>query len=239
MRRAFLIIPLLIAGCQSFSIPDSFKPIQIHTASYTFASWQKDSGSSSPVRIYIEGDGRAFYHNGRPTGDPTPKGVFFRKIAFGDPNPNVVYLARPCQYIMSPGCTQKDWTTGRFSEAIVRATEDAIRQIAKGREVVLIGYSGGALLSGLVIERTDVPVKKWITIAGLLDHESWTRQSKLVPLTGSLNLKSLPTVSQTHYIGSDDRVISPNLYRNQANVVIVPEAGHDYGFDSIVPLIYR
>ena len=50
------------------------------------------------VNIYIEGDGRAWLNKNRPSLDPTPKNSLALKLAEIDPAPNVIYLARPCQY---------------------------------------------------------------------------------------------------------------------------------------------
>ncbi|MDD7312777.1 MAG: alpha/beta hydrolase, partial [bacterium] len=63
------------------------------------ASWQKITHPTAPYKIYIEGDGHAFNAHGQPTGNPTPKGTLVRELAFGDNHENVIYLARPCQYV--------------------------------------------------------------------------------------------------------------------------------------------
>ena len=160
--------------------------LEIKTDTYTLASWQKILDRGAPIRIYIEGDGNAFNNTGQPTTNPTPKGTFLRKIAFDDPNPNVIYLARPCQYVRDARCHQKDWTTGRFSQEIVDSTTQAIKSIIKNisnkSPVILIGYSGGALLSGLVISQNpQIPVKRWMTLAGVFNHGKWTQDLKLPP----------------------------------------------------------
>ncbi|MBR2299926.1 MAG: hypothetical protein IJ870_05075 [Alphaproteobacteria bacterium] len=68
-------------------------------AFFKIASWQKITDKNAPYKIYIEGDGFAFNAHGSPTTNPTPKNTFLRQIAFNDPSKNVVYLARPCQYV--------------------------------------------------------------------------------------------------------------------------------------------
>ena len=106
----------------------------------------------------------------------------------------------------------------------------AVKQLVGNRPVEFYGYSGGALLSGLVIEKyPEIHVKKWITYAGLLNHKSWTEYHKLAPLTSSLDLDMLPSVLQMHYVGEKDRVIPPALSRQWTggkNLVIVPNATH-------------
>lgn len=238
-----LIFCFFVSGCVSIKPPEDFEYVEIKTPSYTLASWQKITNLSAPVRIYIEGDGHAFNMDGYPTSDPTPKGVFLRKIAFSDPNPNVVYLARPCQYIMSKTCREQDWTTGRFSKKIIESEAQAVQKIASHRPVVLIGHSGGAMVSGLIVrDYPQIEVKKWITIAGLLDHESWTSYLHLLPLEGSLNLKNLPNVKQIHFAGTKDQVIPIKLSEQacgKENLVIVKGASHSSGYEKIYPMIYQ
>ncbi|MBQ8869832.1 MAG: hypothetical protein IJ019_00465 [Alphaproteobacteria bacterium] len=81
---------------------------KIITDTFTLYSYQKITNTQSLVKLYIEGDGHAFNFHGQPSADPTPKSDFLKNIAFKDTNPNVVYLARPCQYILdkNPICSK-------------------------------------------------------------------------------------------------------------------------------------
>ena len=241
MKKIYVFL-LLLCGCHGVVVPDAFTYREIETGSYQLASWQKITDPEGVVRIYIEGDGYAFDHHGQPTDNPTPRGTFFREIAFHDPNPNVVYLARPCQYVTDGLCTPKDWTTGRFSQNIVTATARAIQKIAPTQKIILIGYSGGALLSGLVINQNpQLPVIKWVTIAGLLNHTLWTQELNLPPLTSSVDLKQVPTVAQRHFIGDKDSVIPCQLTQklvNGSDLVVVPDATHNSGFEAFYGEIY-
>ena len=243
MKKIGLILLLVLGGCQSITPPESFIHKEIQTDPYKFASWQKISDSKSPIRIYIEGDGYAFNHLGYPTTNPTPKGTFLRKIAFNDPNPNVVYLARPCQYVKDGRCSVKDWTTGRFSQAVVASATQAIKEISGTQPVILVGYSGGALLSGLVIEQNPkLPVKKWITLAGVLNHTKWTDDLNLPPLTDSVDLKTLPNVPQLHLIGDKDATVSYRLTKSlvdKKNLIIIPDATHDKGYEMYLSDVYK
>lgn len=239
MRVLPILISLLLSGCQTtYAPPAAFVKSTVHAGGYDIAAWTKLEDDFTPVRIYVEGDGHAYSATGRPSADPTPRSAFWREIAFNDPNPNVAYLARPCQYGLSAACSPSDWTDGRFSEALVKAMTDAVDKIASGRDVILIGYSGGALMSGLIMGQSSSSVVQWITVAGLLDHEAWTRQAGLAPLSKSLNLKAFPKVRQIHYFGTDDRVIDRSLFAGVPFAVPVEGAGHDKGFESIVKDIY-
>ena len=148
MKRHFGLL-LLLYGCASTWIaPDSFIQHDIHAQDFTIRTYQKITSTALPIHIYIEGDGYAFNSRGIPTHNPTPRGTFMRELAAQDLHPNVAYIARPCQYNMSENCTQSDWTDGRFSQKIVDNMIHTIKTVSQNRPVILIGYSGGALLSG-------------------------------------------------------------------------------------------
>ena len=241
--KKILFLLLLLCGCRGIVVPDTFRYKEIQTDTYKLATWQKITSPTDPIRVYIEGDGYAFNHAGQPTTNPTPRGTFLRKIVFSDPNRNVIYLARPCQYVDDMLCDVKDWTTGRFSQDIVNSTAQAIQNISNGRPVILIGYSGGALLSGLVIKQNPkLPVKKWVTLAGVLNHTKWTEMLKLPPLSASVDLKKLPPVSQLHLVGDKDKTISYQLTEQlvpRKDLIIIPDATHDSGYENYYPIIYK
>ena len=241
--KKILLLLLLLSGCHSIVVPDSFTYNEIKTNTYKLASWQKITDKKSPVRIYIEGDGYDFNHLGYPTTNPTPHSTFLREIAFTDPNPNVVYLARPCQFVKDERCSVKDWTTGRFSQDIINSATQAITNISNKHHIILIGYSGGALLSGLVIEQNPkLPVKKWITLAGVLNHTKWTDDLNLPPLKDSVDLKKLPTISQLHLIGDKDKTVSYKLTEklvDNKNLIVIPKATHDKGYTNYLSKIYE
>lgn len=102
-----LVTLLFLTGCTTIKIPADFVYKEVETRDFTLASWQKVTNPAAPYKIYIEGDGYAFNARGKVTQDPTPRGTLVRELAFGDDSPNVIYLARPCQYIKSP-IVQKD-----------------------------------------------------------------------------------------------------------------------------------
>lgn len=207
-----------------------FVPVTVSANDYDIFTYQRISDSVSPVHIYIEGDGRAFNGRGRPTSNPTPRGDLMRELAMRDSSANVIYMARPCQYIMSKNCDVADWTHGRFSRSIINSVSSAVKQVAKNRPVVLIGYSGGAMVSGLVIQNNpDLMVEKWITIAGVLNHVDWTEYFGDSALYSSMNMSGLPQVNQLHYIADGDTIV-PNKLSHQwiadKNLVVIPGASH-------------
>lgn len=213
MKYFRLIFFICFCGCApAWRAPSDFIGASINAGKYTIVTFQRITDNISPIHIYVEGDGNSFDAHGHPTSNPTPRGMLMRHLAMRDLSPNVVYMARPCQYIMSNACTRSDWTIGRFSTDIVDSVTTAIKDIATNRPVVLIGYSGGAMITGLVINKNpDIDVREWITIAGVLNHVEWTGHFGDVSLSSSLNLDELPRVTQRHYIARGDRVVPNKL----------------------------
>lgn len=104
--KYFLFFVLFLAGCRGITPPPEFTVQTVQTHTFSLAAWSKLQAPGEPVKIYIEGDGRAFDIDGQPTSDPTPRGTMLREIAFGDTHPNVVYLGRPCQFVTNSACRQ-------------------------------------------------------------------------------------------------------------------------------------
>ena len=227
-----VIIAFLLVGCAGIGATDDMLVVApTRHDLYDVATLQKITDATAPVHIYIEGDGHAFDYRGQPTNNPTPRSRFMRRMYAADDAPNVVYVARPCQFVMDEKCTTTDWTTGRFSRAMVDSLASAIKNIVGNRPVILVGYSGGAMISGLVIEKhPELNVKKWITIAGVLNHADWTAYFNDTPLTHSLNLDTLPQLPATHYIAENDSVV-PNILSKQwvgeSDIKIIKNARHD------------
>jgi dienelactone hydrolase len=167
-------------------------------------------GHADVVRVYIEGDGVAYSTPTSPSPDPTPITPTALLLARKDDSSAVAYLGRPCQYVTGDACSSKCWTTGRFSESVLRAESglvDAAKSLTGARHVVLIGFSGGGAVAALLAaQRTDVLAL--VTVCGNLDHALWTAIHEVTPLSGSLNpaeyaarLSSLP---QVHFVGGAD-----------------------------------
>ena len=226
---AFLLVGCTGAG---WVAPDNFNYVPVDTDKYQIATWQKISNpKNNEIHIYIEGDGNAYDNYGQPTDNPTPRGKMLRELAIKDEFPNVVYMARPCQFIMNEKCSITDWTDGRFSQKIIDSVTQAINKTAGKKQITLIGYSGGAMVSGLVIKQNqNMKIKKWITIAGVLNHKKWTEYFGDKPLKKSLDMEGLPEILQTHFVGDDDETVPYELVKQWANekdIRFVPGASHD------------
>lgn len=231
MKLLWLSLLILTSACAStWHMPSDFVYLPIKSGDFDIVTYQRLSDSVSPIHIYIEGDGHAFDKNGLPTANPTPRGTFLRDLAVRDTFPNVVYMARPCQYIMSPTCVRSDWTDGRFSARIIDSMSGAVKSVSGTRPIILIGYSGGAMVSGLIINQNpNLNIKKWITIAGVLNHSDWTEYFGDVPLKDSQNMDVLPQIPQLHYVAERDKTVPPELsqrWTGGKNMIIVPNATH-------------
>jgi predicted esterase len=115
-------------------------------------------------------------------------------------------------------------------QKIIDNISQTIKQIAKNRPITLIGYSGGALLSGLIIQQNpDINVQEWITIAGVLNHNDWTSYFGDKPLNKSIDLYTLPHVQQKHYIAEKDSVVPYELSQKWTNnnLIVIPNATHN------------
>lgn len=248
-KKRFLLFFLtsVLSACASLPHPEGFSFQEIKTADFTLASWARIEKEGQPLRIYIEGDGFAWVNAYTPSFDPTPSELMVLELAQNDPSANVVYLARPCQFVMSKECQVYYWTNGRFDPKVIASEAEALRSLIaqyKAPSAELVGYSGGAAVA--LLASLDVSqVSKVYTIAGVLDHKAWTSFHRDSPLKGSLNpadykqrLKKLP---QTHFAGSADKNVPVSLTEkfvyslngDQADLIIVPDASHNKGWTNI------
>lgn len=190
------------------------------------------------ISIYIEGDGAAWQNRLTPPADPTPFDPLAAQLANQDPSPWLAYLGRPCQYLDADALAHCDpllWRDARFGSKALILSDEAInrvraavvarwqiqhalhRQEAKPLpepkvHIRLIGYSGGGALAVLLASgRTDITCL--ITVAAPLDTVAWTGLQKLSPLRASLNPATpsprLAGIAQTHWFGTQDRVVPP------------------------------
>ena len=201
--------------------------------------------NTDTVRIYIEGDGRAWITSTQPSLDPTPRRSFMLQLAQSDPVA-AVYLGRPCQYQKNSACKVPLWTTDRFGQAALDSMHgalDSIKTELSINKLELIGYSGGGAVALLLAaQREDVVQIQ--TIAGNLSPAAWVEQHRLTPLSGSLEptvyASSLATIPQRHFYGAKDRNIPPTSYQDYwqrlavkpkcSQQVVIVSADHEEGW---------
>lgn len=193
---------------------------------FILASWQKITAPGEPVNIYIEGDGLAWLSRSEPSRNPTPKNPVALHLAMRDGAPNVVYVARPCQYtdLNAPGnhCDASYWMGKRFAPEVIESYMNALNQIAQASHnapLHLIGYSGGANIAGLLAARRS-DVLSLRTVAGNVDNDYFTKFHDVSAMPYSLNMANdaaaLSTLPQYHFIGAEDRQVPAPIYQSYA-----------------------
>ena len=224
----FLILVLfLFSGCQT---TDSLKTttqlarqkhlsIQIiQTSGFPIMAMQPGFDKSSDIlRIYIEGDGKAWMRSGRPSSNPTPVNRLVHKIMTEDEKRDIAYLARPCQFIMQPDCSSYIWTFGRYDQKVIDSINEAITKLKQQydfKQLELIGYSGGATIALIIAaKRNDVISVR--TVAGNLDPEFTNNFHKVSPMPTALNpvsfANNLKQVPQIHFYGENDLIIPKGI----------------------------
>lgn len=204
--------------------------MEIGAAPFVLTGWERitQPQPGSPVHIYIEGDGFAWASRTRPSSNPTPKNPTGLHLASADPGPNVLYLARPCQYtpVDRPGntaCSQRDyWLGKRFSAEVIQSYMSALDTIAQRTgtsEFHITGYSGGANIAGiLAARRSDITQLR--TVAGNVDNDYFTRFHNVSVMPDSLNMAhdaaTLASIPQMHFIGADDKTVPPDIFKSYA-----------------------
>ena len=214
-------------------------------APFDLTIYSRLTAPGQPVRVYIEGDGLAFIGRRQVSSDPTPTDPVALRLAAMDPGPNVIYMARPCQYSRGPGCGKDYWTGGRFAPAVITAMDSALTQMtqtAATNGVEFIGFSGGGAVAALLAARRDDTLTLR-TVAGNLDHAAHSTLHKVTPLSGSLNppqnAARLRTIPQHHFTGAEDKNVPAAIYQSYAVALgptpclhhtIVPGANHEKGW---------
>ena len=239
-----VIVFAFLSGCATVILKDDraayadeiaensgLEKVYIEANGFTLLTYQKTSGSSDNIRIYIEGDGRAWERRTRLSDDPTPSNPVGLRLAACDTGENVVYIARPGQFPLkgSASCDPTYWSVRRFSPEVIEAFNTAIDDIKTNTGcsgVELVGYSGGGAIVVLTAAgRKDVISIR--TVAGNLDHKALSEYHKVSLLDGSLNpidyasiIKDIP---QRHFTGSRDKVVPGFIARS-----FVQTQGEDY-----------
>ena len=226
---ALLILSLILSGCSTRidhqltisqrALQLSGKGVVIPAESYLLQTLQVMPGSKSTLRVYLEGDGRAWVRRNRPSTDPTPGNLLVLDLMAKDPYPDRVYIARPCQFVKSSACEIKVWTDLRYSQEAVSSLNralDILKTQGNYQKFELIGFSGGATLALLAAAARD-DITSVRTIAGNLDPEFVNRFHKVSAMPQALNpvsrISRLEIIPQLHFYGTGDPVIPPQVFR--------------------------
>lgn len=170
------------------------------------------------LHVYLEGDGQPWRHRHFVMPDPTPRRPLMLELMGDDPAPSA-YVGRPCYNgkARDPGCNATLWTSQRYSEQVVAAMTEVVRELVARHgvsEVWLIGHSGGGTLAMLMAPRLDM-VSHVVTVAGNLDVAAWVRHHDYSPLYGSLDPAREAVlderIRQWHLLGGRDAVVPPRV----------------------------
>ena len=202
---------------ESLARENGFHSVQWQTSDFLIQGYQRLTDQNpAAISIYLEGDGLAYRRRSRPSSDPTPIEAYALKLAVQDPSRNVIYLARPCQFLSKQQlaeCDQQYWTSHRYAEEVVDAYAQILDQI-QGDEpetkLRLVGYSGGGALVALLAGRRN-DIERMLTVAANLDLKAWTEHHRLTPMPDSVNpadqAQALATQPQWHLAGGRDDIV--------------------------------
>jgi hypothetical protein len=231
LRAAVSIVLFLLGACASpleraraLAAPRAMAAAAVDGGPFTLMTFAPRAFvAGQPLTVYVEGDGYAFIHADRLSDDPTPRRPTALELAVRDPSPNVVYVARPCQYVEGAArrnCHPLYWSIGRFAEPVIDATArviDHYRTASGAAAVRLVGYSGGGAVVALLAARRPDLVERLVTVAGVLDAAAWAGLDGSTPLSASLDpadfVSRLTGIRQTHFVGAEDKVVPEAVAR--------------------------
>lgn len=274
MKNAFAILAIITAlalgGCtearvnrgdfaSNFADTAGFNHEVVDAGLFTITAFTHITDPLAPVSVYIEGDGLAWLGRHTPSLDPTPTNPVALRLAVLDPAPNVIYLARPCQYtkMVDPqiACPQKYWMGSRLAPEILDSLNMAIDQLKASHmlaaDVDFVGYSGGGGAAVLLAARRS-DTHSLRTIAGNIDNKEFVELHNLTPMPESLDphdvAKKLAAIPQMHFIGGDDDIVPPAIYNsfsaamgpnNCTHMMVVPGITHDKGWRDAWPRLLK
>lgn len=199
-----------------------------------------------PLIVVIEGDGAAWQARGRPPRDPTPRRAIGLAVAqdLRSVGP-VLYLGRPCQFLESlQYCSPLYWTRKRFAPEVLSAYRIRIDAVARGRQVIFVGYSGGGIIAA-ELALSHGRTKGLLTFAAPLDLARWTRHFDVTPLespSGSGLLRRLGAApwSQQHLFAARDQTVPRSVIAEIVSrlgpdqTTLVEDAAHSGPWDVAV-----
>ncbi|ACS85676.1 alpha/beta hydrolase family protein [Musicola paradisiaca] len=229
-------------------------PQTIVGGTFTLAAYTRLQQPQGTITFYIEGDGFAWINKTAPSPDPTPRQALGLALAAKDDSANVVYLARPCQFIplnKNPVCNVSYWTDKRFAEEIIDSMNQAISNYVQQMSapgINMVGYSGGGNVAALIAaRRTDV--RSLRTVAGNLDHYAVNQYHQVSAMPESENAvdiaQHIASIPQIHFSGSEDSIVPTWIARrfvsleggNCSQVHMVEGMEHTSAWNEIWPTL--
>ncbi|WP_342269798.1 alpha/beta hydrolase family protein [Rickettsia endosymbiont of Orchestes rusci] len=196
---------------------NNFQPKYVKGGDFILTTYQRITDKNLPYVFYIEGDGHISEKYAVTSDNPTPLSTLLLQLAIMDNRPNIVYIARPCQYTpleLNPKCSSNTyWIEKRIGREVVDSINDVINNINNGRKFSLIGFSGGGGVAVTVAVKNK-NVKDIITIAGNLDTVTFDNthngrgclSRSLNPIEYAVQVNNIP---QLHLSGAEDKRVPP------------------------------
>ena len=252
---------LSISGCVStggvphqIAIDSGFEERRVSSRRFEHIVYESNlhDKQGGDLKVYIEGDGTPWLYGKVPANDPTPRNPLALRLMAQDPTA-AVYIGRPCYFGLSSSrnCSSDNWTSGRYSEAVIASMHQVIEHYAEMfgfTRLILIGYSGGGAIATLLARDSTVPTFV-LTIAGNLNTDAWTTARGFIPLDQSLNpidfIDQLRDVPQLHLIAVDDQTVPPFVTRSYADQLPArfsrsyPDIDHNCCWEALWPFILR
>ena len=216
-------------------------PRNIPSEKFIIQAYERVHQKHHPATIYIEADGK------------TPTDPIALRLAAQDGGPNVIWLARPCQYNTKYNagakgektCPTAYTTSKRFAPDIIETYHRVLDNIKSYYNIPsfnLVGYDGGAAIAVILAsQRADIASLR--TVAGNLDSKTLANVTKAPYSAESLNpvdfAAGITNIPQRHFIGKLDSDMPPAVYSSfsQAagngrcmNVSLVDQADHQSGW---------
>ena len=247
-----LTIALLSSGCVSKLSPKvrqhtadtvaqagNLVQQKIATDDFLLTTYQRfdATADNKQMVVYIEGDGMAWISRDQLSSNPTPVQPIALKLASIDTNANVLYVARPCQYLWPQKmnrCSSKYWSNKRSSEEVISSINQAISIVKQKQNISsirLIGYSGGGGIAALIADRR-ADVNEFVSVSGNLNYKLFTQTHDLSPMNRSIDpitvANQIGLIPQIHYVGADDKIIPRQIALSFSDKVkVINDVSHD------------
>ena len=212
---------------------------KIATDDFLLTTYQRfdATADNKQMVVYIEGDGMAWISRDQLSSNPTPVQPIALKLASIDTNANVLYVARPCQYLWPQKmnrCSSKYWSNKRGSEEVISSINQAISIVKQKQNISsirLIGYSGGGGIAALIADRR-ADVSEFVSVSGNLNYKLFTQTHNLSPMNGSIDpitvANQIDSIPQIHYVGADDKIIPRQIALSFSDKVkVINNVSHD------------
>ena len=212
---------------------------KIATDDFLLTTYQRfdSTADNKQMVVYIEGDGMAWISRDQLSSNPTPVQPIALKLASIDTNANVLYVARPCQYLWPQKmnrCSSKYWSNKRGSEEVISSINQAISIVKQKQNISsirLIGYSGGGGIAALIADRR-ADVNEFVSVSGNLNYKLFTQTHDLSPMNRSIDpitvANQIGLIPQIHYVGADDKIIPRQIALSFSDKVkVINDVSHD------------